>query len=101
MSSLDDAVDGAAIVVNATAIGLTDDQQPVGVERMPSDAAIIDLVYRRDETAWVRAARARGHRAIDGLPMLIEQGALAFQRWFGIAPDRDVMWRSVGRPRVD
>jgi shikimate 5-dehydrogenase len=31
----------------------------------------------------------------DGLPMLIEQGALAFERWFGFAPDREVMRRSV------
>jgi len=45
----------------------------------------------------VRAARARGHRAADGLTMLIEQGALAFERWFGVPPDRDVMRRAVAR----
>ena len=58
--------------------------------------AVLDLVYRRGLTPWVRQARARGLRASDGLTMLVEQGALAFERWFGVAPDRDVMWEAVG-----
>ena len=37
----------------------------------------------------------RASRSDDGLPMLIEQGALAFERWFGVAPDREEMWRAV------
>jgi len=56
---------------------------------------VLDLVYRLGETAWVRLSRDRGLRALDGLTMLIEQGAAAFERWFGFPPDRDVMWRSV------
>jgi len=64
-------------------------------ESLPFGAAIADLVYRRGETAWVRAARACGHRAVDGLPMLIEQGALAFERWFGVPAPRDAMWDAV------
>ncbi len=93
--SVDDALAGARLVVNATTVGLRDDAQPVDVARLPAGANVIDLVYRPGGTAWVRAARARGHRAIDGLPMLIEQGALAFERWFGVPPDRDAMWRAV------
>jgi shikimate dehydrogenase len=51
----------------------------------------VDLVYGRAETAWVRAARAVGHQAVDGLDMLLEQGALAFEWWFGIpAPSREM-----------
>jgi len=62
---------------------------------------VVDLVYRRDgsPTPWVRLARARGLRATDGLPMLVEQGALAFERWFGVAPDREAMWAAVGGRR--
>ena len=41
------------------------------------------------------ASAARGHRAADGLAMLIEQGALAFERWFDTPAPRDVMWRAV------
>jgi shikimate dehydrogenase len=56
---------------------------------------VFDLAYRTGETSWVRAARQDGHRAADGEGMLIEQGALAFRRWFGIEPDRDAMWRAM------
>ena len=86
---------GAQLVVNATSIGIRDDAYPLSPSLIAPGAAVIDLVYRPGETAWIRALRARGHRACDGLPMLIEQGALAFERWFGVAPDREVMWQSV------
>lgn len=85
------AARGASLVVNATSVGLHDDQHPMALAELEADTAVLDVVYRPGETAWVRAARARGHRATDGLPMLIEQGALAFERWFGVTPDREVM----------
>jgi len=94
---LADAIRDADLVVNATTIGLRGDDIPVNPALLRRRAAVVDLVYRPGETAWVRLARARGLRACDGLPMLLEQGALAFERWFGVAPDRDVMWAAVGR----
>jgi shikimate dehydrogenase len=95
VSSVDSALDGATLVVNATPVGLRDDAFPVEVERIPSGAAVFDLVYRTGETAWVRAARNAGHRAADGEGMLVEQGALSFERWFGIEPDRNAMWSAL------
>jgi len=86
----------APLVVNATPLGASDDDAlPVDIALLPGGAAVIDLVYRRGETRFVREARAAGHRAADGLTMLLEQGALSFERWFGIAPDRQAMRRSV------
>jgi shikimate dehydrogenase len=82
-------------VVNATSIGIRDDDYPLDPTLIAPGAAVLDLVYRPGESAWTRAVRARGHRACDGLPMLIEQGALAFERWFGTPPDRSVMWASL------
>jgi shikimate dehydrogenase len=58
----------------------------------------VDLVYRRGGTPWVRAALACGHRASDGLPMLIEQGALAFEKWFARPAPRAQMWDAVTMP---
>ena len=94
-TSLDVALHGATLIVNATPVGLGDDAFPLEPERVPPQAAAMDLVYRRGETAWVRALRARRIRAVDGLPMLVEQGALAFERWLGFAPDREAMWSSL------
>lgn len=90
-----DAVAGADLVVNATPVGLTDDAMVIPVKRLPCDAAVTDLVYRRGESRWVREARAQGHAAADGLVMLVEQGAESFRRWLGVEPDRDAMWQAI------
>jgi shikimate dehydrogenase len=89
------ALASAALVVNSSPIGLTDTRQPVPCEWLGADAAVLDLVYRANETAWVRACRARGLRAHDGLRMLVEQGAYAYTWWFGEAPDREAMWGAL------
>ena len=89
------AASGADLLVNATPIGLHDDAVPLPGAQIPRDAAVTDLVYRAGETCFVREARAYGHTAADGLVMLLEQGAEAFQRWFGVQPDRDVMRRAL------
>jgi shikimate dehydrogenase len=90
-----EAVHEADVVVNATSVGLRDHRHPAPLDALADGAAVLDLVYRRGGTAWVRAARDRGHRASDGLPMLLEQGALAFERWFGVEAPRAVMWAAV------
>lgn len=89
------AATAAALVVNATTIGLENDDMPIDPAFLEPGADVVDLVYRRGETPWIRAVRAAGHRAQDGLPMLVEQAALAFECWFGTAPDRTAMWSAV------
>ena len=96
-SSAEDAVQHASVVVNATSIGLLDSLHPIPLEVLQSSAVAIDLVYRSGGTAWVRAARERGFQASDGLSMLLEQGALAFERWFGIPAPRAVMREALVR----
>lgn len=86
-----EAVRGSTIVVNATPVGLTGDEFPVELAAIPRDALVMDLAYRSGRTPWINAARAAGHRAADGLEMLIAQGAESFERWFARSPDRDVM----------
>lgn len=90
-STTTDSVRDAEIVINATPIGLHGDEQPVPLRDIRRDAAVMDLAYRSGLTPWVLAAREAGHRAADGLEMLIAQGAEAFTCWFGRAPDTNVM----------
>lgn len=90
-----DPAPDAGLVVNATPMGMADDAHPLPIDAIPEGAAVLDLVYRPGETTWVRAARARGHVAADGIEMLLEQGALAFERFTGRAPDRGVMRASI------
>ena len=90
------ALRDATLVVNATPLGLrAEDPFPVPLAALPEGAAIFDLVYHPSETRWVTAAREAGHWAADGRGMLVEQGALAFERWFGVAPDRNAMWTAM------
>jgi shikimate dehydrogenase len=93
----DDAVRGATLIVNATPIGLADDGLPIDPATMEAGAVAIDLVYRRGGTPWTRAAARLGLRATDGTAVLLEQAALAFERWFGVPPDRDVMREALSR----
>jgi shikimate dehydrogenase len=86
------ALEGARVVVNATPLGLHDhDPLPIAIDALPRDACVMDLVYRRGETRFVREARAAGHPAVDGLEMLLQQGVAAFERWFARAPNVEAM----------
>jgi shikimate dehydrogenase len=95
-SMRDPCLADADIVVNATPIGMGTDDIPEELDRLAPEAVVFDLVYgRHEETAWVRAAKARGHVAADGLRMLLHQGVAAFERWFAREPDEAVMWKAL------
>jgi shikimate dehydrogenase len=97
-SDAEEIVRMAEVVVNATSLGLReDDPLPIDPGLLRRETALYDLVYTPNRTRLVREASARGIRADDGLSMLVGQGAAAFKWWFGITPDRDVMWRSLAR----
>lgn len=66
---------------------------PLG--RLPADAAVVDMVYQPLQTAVLQRARDRGLRTIDGLGMLLHQGAIAFEMWTGFSPPIDVMRKAL------
>lgn len=77
------APSACSVMVNATPIGLAgEDADPLPLALAPEARVALDLVYRPGETAWVRRCRARGLRAADGREVLVQQGALALERWF-------------------
>lgn len=88
-------VAGAQLIVNATSIGLKDDSVPIDLSLLSRDSAVLDLVYRPTETHFVHALRSRGIRARDGKEMLVEQAALAFEKWFGVTPNRAAMYGAI------
>lgn len=78
----------ADLIVNATSLGMTGAAPfdwPLGAAK--PGAIVYDAVYAPLETDLLKGARARGLRTVDGLGMLIHQGALAFEIWFGVRPD--------------
>ncbi len=85
------------LVVNATRLGLTpDDPAPIDFGLLGPVEAAMDLVYGREATVFVREARARGIRAADGREMLVQQGAVAFERWWHRKAPVDVMRAALG-----
>ncbi|MCB1542546.1 MAG: NAD(P)-binding domain-containing protein, partial [Rhodoblastus sp.] len=82
------ALAGAALLVNTTSNGMVG-QPPleIALDALPGDALVNDIVYTPLETPLLAAARARGHVAVDGLGMLLQQARPAFRDWFGIMPD--------------
>lgn len=84
----------ADILVNATSIGLfpnVDEMPPVVMSSIQPGLLVCDVIPNPPRTAFLRAAEARGARTLDGLGMLVYQGAIAFQMWTGVEAPVDVM----------
>ena len=72
------------LVVNATSLGLNRaDLSPIPASALEPHLMIYDAVYAKHRTPLVAAAMEAGARAANGLSMLLHQGALAFEIWFG------------------
>ncbi|WP_174298279.1 shikimate dehydrogenase family protein, partial [Sphingomonas bacterium] len=82
--TLDAPLPPAALLVNASSLGMTG-QPPLDLDlsTLPEGAVVYDLVYAPVETSLLAAARARGLAVVDGLDMLVGQAAAAFELFFG------------------
>ena len=86
-----DEVAGAEIVVNATPLGLDGGPElAFEPDLLGPGHVVVDLIPRAS-TALLEAAVVRGATPVDGLGMLVHQGALAFRLWTGCEPPLDVM----------
>ena len=90
-----DAVATADLAVNATTVGMIDGGMTIPVDLLPKDATVFDLVYVPAETPLLAASRARGLSAANGSEMLVQQAAIAFERWTGVGGTADVMRAAV------
>lgn len=81
------AATAADIIVNSTAVGMAKgpapDESPLPPHVFRRDQTVFDLVYTPSRTRLLRFAQAGAARTLDGLPMLVYQGAAAFERWTG------------------
>jgi len=91
------ALAASTLVVNCTP--LAGDEAPAPLERIAHGARLVDLTYGEELTSWVKAARARGLDAIDGLGLLVHQARRSLGLWL----ERDVpvepLAAAVGWPR--
>jgi len=103
------------LLVNTTPVGMASQQDPDAAQRSPLPPAALerlrpqstayDLIYTPRPTALLRAAAARGCVAIDGLEMLVQQGAAALRLWTGlpevpVAAMRSAAHSALAAPRA-
>jgi shikimate dehydrogenase len=83
------------LIVNTTAVGLRGEDPfeylPLESDGFTSEQVVIDMVYGNGPGLLLEAASRCGATVIDGLEILVQQGALSLQIWTGEAPDLDVM----------
>lgn len=99
-AALERAVERATVLINATSVGWQGDETPLPVshlEQLEADSLVMDLTYR--DTALLVAARERGLPTLDGLPMLVYQGARAFELWTGVEAPIEAMFEAARAAR--
>jgi shikimate dehydrogenase len=102
----------ADLLVNCTSVGIEGPGVASGVERSATEdpalnqlgltfdqvaeySDVVDLAYHARSTPLVAAARAHGARTVDGIEILVAQGALSFELWTGRRAPREVMARAA------
>lgn len=97
------AASGADVLIQATSAtlggreGAEEFAKALPIDALPEGAAVMDMVYDPLETSVLRVAKERGLRTVDGLGMLLHQGALAFEIWTGQKPPIEIMRQALIR----
>jgi shikimate dehydrogenase len=86
------------LVVNATPVGLTADDTTllIDVNVLSTAALVMDMIYDPPLTSLLHAAKSHGCQVLNGLPMLLYQGVLAFELWTGCPAPIEVMQVALG-----
>jgi shikimate dehydrogenase len=86
------------ILVNATSIGLFPDVEArpeIVYDSIRSDMIVCDVIPNPPHTPFLKEAEARGARVLDGLGMLVYQGAIGFTMWTGMEAPVNVMYQAL------
>lgn len=98
--SLDQLLPQVGLVVNSTPVGMAPnvDASPLSpsqMDHLPPQAIAYDLIYTPRPTVFLQRAKALGLETIDGLEMLVQQGAAALEIWTQQTPPVDVMRQAL------
>jgi shikimate dehydrogenase len=88
-----------SLIVNTTAVGLSGEDPfehlPLSVDSFNAEQVVVDMVYGDEPSPLLAAAAAAGATTVDGLEMLVQQGALSLQIWTGEEPSLEAMRAAV------
>lgn len=85
------------LIINTTSIGMSPnvDASPVHIDSLKENAVVSDIIYNPLKTKLLQEAEKKGATIINGVGMFVCQGALAFEKWTGMKPDRKRMEQIV------
>ena len=98
LTSFGNSEDEIDLLINCTSIGMVGQsigKSPVDKNLMSSNTVVMDLVYNPMRTKLLEDAVQIGCRVIDGIGMLLHQGALSFESWTGLKPPLNVMRKAL------
>ena len=79
-----------SIIINATPVGMKNDDSPIDVSLIHQDQVIVDIIYTPLETTLLKIGKQIGSKTINGLDMFIEQGLASLDLWFGSSISKKV-----------
>jgi len=86
------------IIIHTTPIGMypnINTQPLIDTKDINENMVVMDLIYNPKETVLLKEAKKQGAKTINGLGMLVYQGAISFEIWTGIKPDVRIMKRAL------
>ena len=88
---------GADLIINCTSVGMTPDTRgcPIDAGLLEPSHIVYDIVYQPRETVLLREAKRQGCRTVEGIGMLVHQGAASLRTWFDRDPDTEVMFAAL------
>lgn len=93
-----DILQGCHLLVNSTSVGLSESDPPLfDYHLLPSTITVYDLIYEPPLTPLLRAGREKGCQVVNGLSMLVHQGAISFEIWTGQRPPLEAMREAAQR----
>ena len=98
-SNLSRELTDTEVLINTTSVGMFPKIEETLVDRniIKSHMVVFDIIYNPPETRLLREATASGAKVINGINMLVNQGALSFKLWVGLKPPIDIMLEAIKR----
>lgn len=97
VKNLEPVMDEADILVNTTSLGMSPDltETPVPARLLKKELVVFDIIYNPLKTRLIKEAEKEGARVLNGLEMLVRQGAAAFELWTGLKAPIEVMRKAA------
>lgn len=93
---INDLIMDGDVIINTTSVGMKkSDPSIIPPDILRSSMAVCDLIYNPPETPLLKAAKSAGVKFMNGLGMLIHQGALSFEIWTGLPAPVEIMRKAM------